>query len=187
MLSQVLFQKFTITFTNFATDFTLERLDDEFVSVKVNESCVSNTPRLVFWLGNKFNSFILKTSIGMACQEISRYITQGRNFHCSIIGVSQRLASVDTNFVENCDLRYIGRTSGDNNRRKMKGFGISKEDITTIQNLPRGKFLMHYGTSTSIEEVPYFKSPIKPQRYVEPQKPEKPTLVQRIIKAVIGA
>lgn len=122
----------------------------------------------------------------MAYQEISRYITQGRNFHCSIIGVSQRLASVDTNFVENCDLRYIGRTSGDNNRRKLKGFGISKEDTATIQNLPKGKFLMHYGTSTSIEDVPYFKSPIKPQQYVEPQKPKKPTLIQRIIKAVKG-
>jgi energy-coupling factor transporter ATP-binding protein EcfA2 len=122
----------------------------------------------------------------MAYQEISRYITQGRNYHCSIIGISQRLASVDTNLVENCDLRYIGRTNGDNNLRKLRGFGISKKDITTIQNLPKGKFLMHYGTSTSIEDVPYFKSPIKPQQYIEPQKPKKPTLIQRIMKAVKG-
>ena len=45
--------------------------------------------------------------------------------------------------------------------------------IATIQNLPRGKFLTHQGTSTSIEDVPYFKSPIKPQEYVEPEKPKK--------------
>ena len=38
--------------------------------------------------------------------------------------------------------------------------------VFEVQNLPKGKFLMHHGTSTNIEDVPYFKSPIKPQQYV---------------------
>jgi len=64
MLSQVFFKKLAITLTNFAADFTLERLDDEGVSVRVYESCVSTTPRSIFWLGNKFDSLVFKTSIG---------------------------------------------------------------------------------------------------------------------------
>lgn len=69
-------------------------------------------------------------------QEISRFVTQGRNFGLSYIAVTQRLASVDSNLVEISGSKYFGKTEGDNNRRKAKSWLPKKylekaEDLTT--------------------------------------------------------
>jgi hypothetical protein len=38
----------------------------------------------------------------------------------------------------------------------------------------------------TLDKVPLFQSRVRPKPYVEPQKPKKPNLIQRMIRAVIG-
>jgi len=118
-------------------------------------------------------------------QEISRFVTQGRNFGLSYIALTQRLASVDSNLVEISGLKYFGKTEGDNNRRKAKAW-LPKEYLNKARDLKTGEFIQQYGSKITLEKVPLFRSLTKPQLYIEPPKPKKPTLIQRIIKSIIG-
>jgi len=118
-------------------------------------------------------------------QEISRFVTQGRNFGLSYIALTQRLASVDSNLVEISGLKYFGKTEGDNNRRKAKAW-LPKECLNKARDLKTGEFLQQYGSKITLEKAPLFDSLTKTQPYIEPQKPRKPTLIQRIIKSIIG-
>jgi len=73
-------------------------------------------------------------------QEISRFVTQGRNFGLSYIALTQRLASVDSNLVEISGLKFFGKTEGDNNRRKAKAW-LPKEYLNKARDLKTGEFL----------------------------------------------
>ena len=119
-------------------------------------------------------------------QEISRFVTQGRNFGLSYIALTQRLASVDSNLVEVSGLKYFGKTEGDNNRRKAKAW-LPKEYLNKARDLKTGEFLQQYGSKITLKKVPLFQSPAKPQLHVEPQKPKKPNLIEQLIEAAIGA
>ena len=118
-------------------------------------------------------------------QEISRFASQGRNFGLSYIALTQRLASVDSNLVEISGLKYFGKTEGDNNRRKAKAW-LPREYLNKARDLKTGEFLHQYGSEIALEKVPLFRSRVKPKPYVEPQRPKKPSLIQRVIQAVIG-
>ena len=118
-------------------------------------------------------------------QEISRFVTQGRNFGLSYVALTQRLASVDSSLVEISGLKYFGKTEGDNNRRKAKAW-LPKEYLNQARDLRTGEFLQQYGSKIALEKVPLFQSVRKPQAYIEPPKPKKPTLMQRIIESVRG-
>lgn len=118
-------------------------------------------------------------------QEISRFVTQGRNFGLSYIALTQRLASVDSNLVEISGLKYFGKTEGDNNRRKAKAW-LPKEYLNKAKDLKTGEFLQQYGSKITFEKVPLFQSLRKPQLYIEPPEPKKPTLVERIIRTRKG-
>ena len=66
----------------------------------------------------------------------------------------------------------------------------SPEELTEpnkAKDLKSGEFLQQYGSKVTLEKVPLFRSLTKPQLYIEPQKPKKPNLIQRIIRAVIEA
>ena len=150
-------------------------LDEQGVQVKacyVLEECQNLIP----------NSALRSYSF----QEISRFVTQGRNFGLSYIALTQRLASVDSNLVEISGLKYFGKTEGDNNRRKAKAW-LPREHLNQARDLKTGEFLQQYGSKITLEKVPLFQSLRKPQLYIEPPKPKKPSLIQRMIKAVIGA
>lgn len=149
-------------------------LDEQRVSVKacyVLEECQNLIP----------NSALRSYSF----QEISRFVTQGRNFGLSYIALTQRLASVDSNLVEISGLKYFGKTEGDNNRRKAKAW-LPKQYPNKAKDLKTGEFFRQYGSKITLEKAPLFKSLRKPELYVEPPEPEKPTLVQRLIKTIKG-
>ena len=117
-------------------------------------------------------------------QEISRFITQGRNFGLSYIASTQRLASVDSNLVEISGLKFFGKTEGDNNRRKAKVW-LPKEFLEKAKDLRTGEFLQQYGSKVSLERISLFQSQTKPQPYIEP-KLKKQTLLHKVINAVKG-
>ena len=118
-------------------------------------------------------------------QEISRFVTQGRNFGLSYIALTQRLASVDSNLAEISGLKYFGKTEGDNNRRKAKAW-LPRECLNKAKDLKTGEFLQQYGSKITFEKVPLFQSLTKPQSYAEPQKPKKPNLLERIMRTIRG-
>jgi hypothetical protein len=88
-------------------------------------------------------------------QEISRFVTQRRNFGLSYIALTQRLASVDSNLVEISGLRYFGKTEGDNNRRKAKAW-LSREYLDKARDLKTGEFFHQYGSKITLKKVPLF-------------------------------
>lgn len=150
-------------------------LDEQGVQVKacyVLEECQNLIP----------NSALRSYSF----QEISRFVTQGRNFGLSYIALTQRLASVDSNLVEISGLKYFGKTEGDNNRRKAKAW-LPKEHLNMAKDLKTGEFLRQYGSKITSEKVPLFQSSRRPQLYIEPPKPKKASLLQRLARAVVGA
>jgi len=149
-------------------------LDEQGVHVKacyVLEECQNLIP----------NSAL--RSLGFS--EVSRFVTQGRNFGLSYIALTQRLASVDSNLVEISGLKYFGKTEGDNNRRKAKAW-LLKEYLDQARDLKTGEFFFQYGSKISLEKAPLFQSLRMPQLYIEPPKPRKPTLIERLVKAVKG-
>jgi hypothetical protein len=149
-------------------------LDEQGVQVKacyVLEECQNLIP----------NSALRSYSF----QEISRFVTQGRNFGLSYIALTQRLASVDSNLVEISGLKCFGKTEGDNNRRKAKAW-LPKEYLNKAKDLKTGDFLQQYGSKITSEKVPLFQSLRKPQLYIEPPEPKKLTLIERIIKTIKG-
>ena len=95
-------------------------------------------------------------------------------------------ARVDSNLVEISGLKYFGKTEGDNNRRKAKAW-LPREYLDKARDLKTGEFLHQYGSKITLEEVPLFQSRTKPRPYVEPEKPKKPNLITRMIRALVGA
>lgn len=119
-------------------------------------------------------------------QEISRFVTQGRNFGLSYIALTQRLVSVDSNLVEISGLKYFGKLEGNNNRRKAKAW-LPKENLDKARDLKTGEFFRQYGSKITSGKVPLFQSPTRPQLFGESHKPKKTNLIKRSVKAVIGA
>ena len=88
--------------------------------------------------------------------------------------------------VEISGLKYFGKTEEDNNRRKAKAW-LPKEHLNKARDLETGEFLQQYGSRITLEKVPLFQSARKPQPYIEPPKPKKTSLLQRLARAVTGA
>ena len=65
-------------------------------------------------------------------------------------------------------------------KRALRGHLDKARDLKT------GEFLQQYGSKITFEKVPLFQSPARPKPYIEPQKPKKPALIQRIIKSIKG-
>jgi len=98
--------------------------------------------------------------------------------------LTQRLASVDSNLVEISGVKFFGKTEGDNNLRKLKAW-LPKPYLQQARDLTIGEFFHQYGSKVTLEKVPLFHNVMKPQLYIE-RRPKKPTLIERIIKAVKG-
>jgi hypothetical protein len=98
--------------------------------------------------------------------------------------LTQRLASVDSNLVEISGVKFFGKTEGDNNLRKLKAW-LPRPYLVQARDLTVGEFLHQYGSKITLEKVPLFHSLTKAQLYIE-SKPQKPTLIERIKKAIRG-
>jgi hypothetical protein len=63
---------------------------------------------------------------------------------------------------------------------------LQKEFLNKARDLKTGEFIQQYGSKVTLEKVPLFRSMTKPQLYVEPPEPKKPTLMQRMMRVVLG-
>jgi len=100
VLSQVVFKKLTVSLTHLSADFTFEGLDDEDVSVRVDESGVSAAPRLVFWFSDKLDSFVLEVSIALV-----NIVNKQTNIGLCFELYTER----HSGYVKNCTCRPFGQ------------------------------------------------------------------------------
>lgn len=131
-------------------------------------------------------------------QSISRFITQGRNFSCGYIALSQRLASCDVNLVEISGLKYFGKCEGENNLRKIKAW-LPKDTVKRLRDLSVGQFYRQHGSVVELVTTKKFYTALKPRLYKhhEPQvtytplimrpQPRKPSRIQRLVTRLLGA
>ena len=97
-------------------------------------------------------------------QSISRYISQGRNFHCGFVALSQRLASVDVNLVEISGLKFFGKTEGQNSLRKIKAW-LPKDTVKELRDLQVGQFYKQRGSNIELVTTNKFYTATKPKLY----------------------
>jgi Cdc6-like AAA superfamily ATPase len=89
-------------------------------------------------------------------QEISRFITQGRNFNLSYIGITQRLSATDTNLVEISGVKYWFKLEGENNLRKARAW-LPKYNVWRLRDLEVGHCYMQVGSDIDYLKLPLFK------------------------------
>lgn len=90
--------------------------------------------------------------------EISRFITQGRNFGLSFIASTQRLASVDINLIEISGVRYWMKLEGARNLSKAR-FWLDKFTTWRLRDLERGTCYLQFGSNIKLLRLPLFNVP----------------------------
>ena len=91
----------------------------------------------------------------MKFAEISRFLTQGRNFDLSFVASTQRLASCDINLVEVSGIKYWFRMSGHRNIVKTR-FWLSKYETWNLRNLEIGSCYLQCGSKIKLLKLPLF-------------------------------
>jgi hypothetical protein len=89
-------------------------------------------------------------------QDVSRFVTQGRNFGLSFVATTQRLASVDINLVELAGLRLWFKLEGHRNLSKARWW-LSKYQTWNLRNLQVGQCYMQVGSNVKLLKLPLFR------------------------------
>lgn len=88
--------------------------------------------------------------------EISRFITQGRNFGLSFIASTQRLSSVDINLIEISGVRYWFKLEGHRNISKARWW-LNKYKAWRLRELELGQCYVQVGSRIRLLRLPLFK------------------------------
>ena len=87
--------------------------------------------------------------------EISRFITQSRNFGLSFIASTQRLASVDINLIEISGVRYWFKLEGHRNLVKAR-YWLDKFTTWRLRDLEVGTCYIQQGSRIKLLRLPLF-------------------------------
>jgi len=88
-------------------------------------------------------------------QEVSRFVTQGRNFHLSYLCSTQRLASTDTSLVEISGVKYWFKLEGQNNLAKARAW-LPKFTVFRLRDLEVGQCYLQVGSKIRLLRLPKF-------------------------------
>lgn len=107
-------------------------------------------------------------------------ISESANFNLSFLFIGQRASDISAKAVERAQSRFIGRTTGDNNTRKLRGLIGSKSGMTELgqplhevaKTLKVGQFIYWSGSEAYMFECPRFEDlyPNQKPEQVEPPK-----------------
>ena len=108
-------------------------------------------------------------------------ISEGANFNLAYILIGQRPADISTKAVERMQTYWIGRTTGDNNTRKLKGIIGQKAGVEQLgmpvhekaKMFKRGEFVFWDGENACLFDSPKFEDLYpnqKPQLVTPPKK-----------------
>lgn len=127
---------------------------------------------------NSLGSYSLNRETGRIWLKI---LSEGANFNLAFLMIGQRASDISTKAIERMQTYWIGRTSGDNNVRKLKGIVGNKAGSDTLgmplhekaRTLKIGEFLFYNGAEAWLFESPKFEDSYpnqKPQLIVQPRK-----------------
>lgn len=107
-------------------------------------------------------------------------ISESANFNLSFLFIGQRAADISAKAIERAQCRFIGRTTGDNNSRKLRGMigtvGVDQLGMPLherAKTLKLGEFLFWNGESAWLFESPKFDTLYPNNKPVEVKPPEK--------------
>lgn len=90
-------------------------------------------------------------------QEVSRYVTQGRNFNLGFIGLTQRLSSIDANLAEISGVKFWHKLEGQNNLRKARAW-LNKYTVWNLKNLEIGQCYIQHSGKVKLVRFPLFEA-----------------------------
>jgi len=93
-----------------------------------------------------------------------KMVSEGRNMGINFIFIGQRAGDISPKAVERSQNYLIGRTLGDNNKRKVKSIA-GKDVMERAEKLKVGEFIFYNGLHTYFVRFPLFKSNSKPYPY----------------------
>lgn len=113
-------------------------------------------PKCVYVLEEAQNLIPTNSLRAEKYMEISRFITQGRNFGLSYICSTQRLSTVDINLIEISGVRYWFKLEGARNLSKARWW-LDKYVVWRLRDLPIGECYVQVGTKVKLLRVPMFQ------------------------------
>lgn len=136
----------------------------EFVSEMMSEDVreailltdAGRKPKCCYVLEEAQNVILPNSLRTLKFQEISRFVTQGRNFGLSYVCSTQRLASTDVNLVEISGVKYWGKMGGHRNLIKARAW-LSKFNTWRLRDLEVGQFYLQIGSKVKLLRLPVFK------------------------------
>ena len=114
-------------------------------------------PQILYIIEDRQNVILPNSLRSLKFQEISRFVSQGRNFNLSYLASTQRLASTDTNLAEISGIKYWGKLEGENNLRKARSW-LSKYQTWNLRNLDIGQFYLQSGSCVKLLRFPKFEA-----------------------------
>lgn len=108
-------------------------------------------------------------------------ISEGANFNLGFILIGQRPADISTKAIERMQTYWIGKTTGDNNTRKLKGIVGAKAGVDQLgrpihekaKEFERGEFLFWNGRTAQIFNCPKFEELYPNQKPTQIKPPKK--------------
>lgn len=88
---------------------------------------------------------------------LSRFVTQGRNFGLSFVMSTQRLSSVDVNIVELSGVRYWFKLEGHRNLSKARWW-LPKFTVFRLRDLEIGQCYVQSGSKIKLLRLPLFRA-----------------------------
>jgi len=89
--------------------------------------------------------------------EVSRFVTQGRNFGLSYLASVQRLSTTDTTLVEISGVKFWLKLEGENNLRKARSW-LPKFVVWRLRDLEVGSAYLQIGSKVKLLRLPLFET-----------------------------
>lgn len=139
-----------------AREFCKQMLTNDLTEA-IHLTDIGMKPNCLFVIEEAQNIIPSHSLRSMKFSEISRFITQGRNFGMSFIACTQRLASVDINLVEISGIRYWMKLEGHRNLMKAR-YWLDKYTTWRLRDLERGVSYLQFGSKVKLLRLPKFRA-----------------------------
>lgn len=114
-------------------------------------------PTCVFFIEEAQNIIPSNTLRLLRFQDVSRFVSQGRNFGLTYVASTQRLARVDVDLVEISGVKYWFKLEGERNLTKARWW-LSKYRTWSLRELEVGQCYLQIGNRVKLLRLPLFET-----------------------------
>jgi hypothetical protein len=118
---------------------------------------VGKTPKCLVVIEEAQNVLPSNTLRLLKFQDVSRFVSQGRNFGLSYVATTQRLARVDIDLVEISGVKYWFKLEGHRNATKARWW-LGKYHTWNLRNLEVGECYLQIGDNVKLLKLPLFEA-----------------------------